>query len=207
MITEENIMYDNQKPLRAAAKAAVEAQGYSAEIVRGSGGARLRLKKDGKELFALVRTSSDRYLGWMRTDEGEWRGMKDADLIIAAAVDANDPGVADIYALSPGDVERAFNENLKSREVRTPNLKRSAPIFVCLDTVPAHKAWAAGGNLKQAAMWSARMELGGNKPHTPAQSATTASDLESFKARVREEFAARVGVRPEQVTVEFRVSY
>jgi len=220
-------MYDNQRPLRAAAKAAAEAQGYSAEVVRGSGGARLDLEKDGKKYFALVRTSSDRYLGWMRTEEEEWRGMKDADLIIAAALNAQRPGTADVYGLSPQDVEQAFDANLKSRDARAEGrLSKSAPIFVCLDTVPPHKAWAAGGNLKTLAKWSTTVKLGTDTPETsevvvratrqllgtPTPSLTMAerdpaSARESFIARVKEEFATLVGVKPEQVSVEFRVSY
>jgi len=86
-------------------------------------------------------------------------------------------------------------------------LKKSAPIFVCLDPAPAYKASGAGGNLKQAAKWSARMELGAPRPQPVAQPSTAATDRESFVARVREEFAALVGVRADQVTVEFRVSY
>jgi hypothetical protein len=39
------------------------------EVIRGSSGARLKATKDGASKLVLVRASSDRWIGWMRTQD------------------------------------------------------------------------------------------------------------------------------------------
>ncbi len=125
--------YANQKPLRAAAEQALLKRGYNVEVVRGYGGARLVATKNGESVNVAVRTSSDRWIGWMRDENSVWRGMREADLILAAALNNQN---AEVFALNPTDVEKSFNENLESRQANNPDLQASAPIFVCLDPVP-----------------------------------------------------------------------
>lgn len=198
-------MYDNQKTLRGLVQVGLKQKGYDVEVVRGSGGARLRLSKDGKTALALVRTSSDRWLGWMRTQDGEWRGMGDGDLVVTAVLDREEkPTQAEIYALDPADVRKAFDDNLAAREASSPDLKKTAPIFVCMDEARGKGAATTGGNLKAKALWKLELPLVA-APRVEAPAKLTESK-ESFAARVRQEFADLLGVSVEKVSVDFRVS-
>jgi len=195
--------YVNQKPLRAVAERAIANQGYKVEVVRGSGGARLTATKGGKSLDVAVRTSSDRWVGWMRDENGEWRGMHDADLIVVAALG---PNGADIYAFDSKPVEKAFDENLAARKANNAELSKTAPIFVCLDTVaPSRGPPATNSNLKAKALWSETLPLAPAAEVVAGEVAASNAE-EGFVDRVRREFADRVGVAVEKVTVEFKVS-
>lgn len=202
-------MYDNQKMLRGLVQVGLKQKGYSVEVLKGTGGARLRLGKEGKTILALVRTSSDRWLGWMRKQDGEWRGMRDGDLIIAAVLDSEEkPTKAEIYAFDPADVQKAFNNNLAAREANSPNLKKTAPIFVCMDETEAKNAANVGSNLKAKAQWKLELPLDAAPPaeEVPISMPKTKETKESFAARVRQEFADLIGVEVESVSVEFKVS-
>jgi hypothetical protein len=172
-------MYDNQRPLRQAAKNVLEQDGFAVEVLHGSGGARLRATKNGVSKLVLVRTSSDGWLGWMRGEAGAWRGLNEAGLVLAAAVDQSDPTKADVYAFEPRAVANAFDQNLASREARMPNLKKTAPIFVSLDPVGRRSASAGGANLKAQAIWSRKVDLekGTLLLHEPAAKVEPASIL------------------------------
>lgn len=195
-------MYDNQKALRRAAQEAAKKHGYSVEVLKGTGGARLRLTKGGTSVLALVRTSSDGWLGWMRNDEGEWRGIDDGQLIIAAVLDSKEPSsAATIYALKPEDVRKAFDDNLAAREAAGP-LKKTAPVFVCMGEPVTKGPAAVGGNLGAKAMWKLETPLDATEP-APSKTKET---KEGFAARVRQEFADLIGVSVDMVSVDFKVS-
>src|SRR5450432_2516625 len=87
--------------LRESARLALAEQGYSqVEIVQGPGivpGARLTAVKDGAPKLIVVRTSSDREGGLLRNEDGDWRTIPKADLILAA-VPADDAAAADVFA-------------------------------------------------------------------------------------------------------------
>ena len=124
--------YVNQKPLRASAERAFANHGYNVEVVRVSVGARLTATKGVKSINVAFRTSSDRCVVFMRDDNADWRVMRDADLIVVAALG---PNGADIYAFDSKPFEKAFDENLAAREANNAELSKTAPIFVCLDAV------------------------------------------------------------------------
>ena len=107
-------MYDNQNPLRTAAHAALVQEGYSVRQAKGIAGARLSVERDNERLLALVRTSSDRWLGWMRDQEGAWRGLSEGDLVVAAVLTSS-KDAAEVYAFRSTDVEQALTDNLAAR--------------------------------------------------------------------------------------------
>jgi hypothetical protein len=82
-------------------------------------------------------------------------------MIVTAAFDQNDPTKADVYVFQPETIAAALDLNLASREERMPNLKKTAPIFVCLEPVNRSSASAGGANLKAEALWSAKIDLNG----------------------------------------------
>lgn len=143
-----------QSTLRDAAAQALAGHGYDVlEPVKGAGGARLKVTKNGEIALALVRTSSDRWVGWMRDAKGALKGLDDADIVVVAAIDEGHDHI-DIMAFEPDVVRDAFEANLAARQAQNPNLSATAPIFVCLDETRKEKATATSSNLKTKAIWS-----------------------------------------------------
>ena len=206
--------YANQRPLRRAAEHALRAQGWSVDVVRGSGGARLKIRRGAEALNVAVRTSSDRWVGWMRVNGGQqWRGMRDADLIVVAALAGRT--TAEVYGFDPFVFEQSYNANLAAR-LANGALSDHAPVFVCIDPVaPSRGAASAGADLASRALWRTEVQLFGDD--TPSSTMTVTDSLtsptsaehdvtESFIDRVRREFAERNGVSVEKVAVEFKIS-
>jgi hypothetical protein len=199
-------MYDNQRSLRRLAQEALRREGYSTEIV-GRSGARLRVTKDGVTAFTLVRTSSDRWLGWMRAAD-RWRGLEVAELIVAAVLNKQ-KNQAEVYALAPKDVREAFDRNLAARKAQNPTLSETAPNFVCMDQDERGGPASVGSNLKAKALWSYDLPLDAVGPpeesDAPKPAAAPNETKEGFAARVRQEFANLIGVSVEKVSVDFHV--
>lgn len=205
-------MYSNQKPLRKAAEQALRQQGYETEILKGSGGARLRIRKDGQEGLALVRTSSDRWVGWMRKD-GEWKGFEEADLVVVAAIDnMQRPRDIEVYAFEPEVVHQAYVDNLAARLRSNPDFRTDAPVFIGLDPCLKGKPSSTASNLKEQALWSSVLPLDDadkavQEPSAAAPATVRPSETrEKFAARVRQEFADLIGVPADKVSIEFRVA-
>src|SRR4051812_31010055 len=108
-------MYDNKELLRRHARTALESQGYKVESLKYG---RLIAIKDGKRSRVMVRTSSDRWIGWMRRrDTGAWNGMEDADLVVTSALDQQrEPSKAEVCAYLPEVTKGTFDEHLAARE-------------------------------------------------------------------------------------------
>ena len=197
-------MFDNRKALRKLVQAALQQQGYAIRLVKPSG-ARIEITRDSQTAYTLVRTSSDRWLGWMRSGD-DWRGLKEADLVVVGALRKDKADVADVFAFAPNDLREAFKHNLAARQRKNPKLKESAPIFVCLDDQPNKYPWAVSSNLKAKALWQVELSLepvGSDKELSQTQSSEPQA---SFAIRVRQEFAELIGVPSEKVSVDFRVS-
>jgi hypothetical protein len=185
----------------------------------------LILSKNSQTSLALVRTSSDRWVGWMRTSNGAWRGLDDGDLIVVAVLAAE--GQAEVFGFDRATIQAAFDANLAARRARNPKLSLNAPIFVCLDHVAGDAARSVGSNLKAKALWRAVVPLAGRvmtqgeQPETrprvkepQAHSATgnpcgqkSSEELKNDLAdRVRADVAAAMGVAVEKITIEIRVT-
>jgi hypothetical protein len=192
-------MYDNQSRLRTLAKQALQQKGFVITET-GVAGSRLKAVKSGEAFRILVRTSSDRWVGWMRKD-GEWRGISDADFVIVAALDgAKKSKSAWVYAFEPEDVQSALTENLEAREANS-DFSKTAPVFVCLDHKESRPAGVAS-NLRAKALWHVEVPLDEVVQPPPASE----SVRETFARRVKQEFADLMGVPVESVSVEFRVN-
>jgi hypothetical protein len=195
-------MNEHQGALRRAARKALAGQGFAGIApVAGSGGARLDCMKDGAPVLALVRTSANRAVGWMRDEAGDWRGLAEAGLVVVAALDDEArPTRAEVYGFAPAVLRAAFDDMLKVQLARLPELARTAPVFVHLDD---RKPGAPPG-VKARALWRVVVPLAGAPAGAAAPAA--APDKAGFVARVREQFARLMGVPVDKVTVEFKVS-
>lgn len=227
MSDNEHQKYAHQKRLRAAAQAALEQQGHKVVPVKGTGGAQVDLEHDGKRSWAFVRTSADRWIGWMRDGStGDFKGFdEDASLVVIASLDSKTkPTRIEIYAFNPTDVQAAFRANLVARKASNPDLAHKAPIFVCLDRMERGVPADTSSGLKEKALWSTSLPFSGvaaegstvkaepNLTEAPAEKSGANvqppryETTEGFAARVRQEFADLVGVPVEKVRVEFHVT-
>jgi len=199
MNAEVNPMNEYQAILRQSARKALSERGYERiEPVRGAAGARLECTKNGASVLALVRTSANRAVGWMRDEAtGAWRGLHEAGVVVVAALDdESKPTRVEVYGFAPSALREALDAMLAVRVARAPELARSAPVFVYLDD----RRPGLPGGVKDAALWRTTLPLPG------AQSASAAAAKAGFVARVREQFARLMGVPVDKVAVEFRVT-
>ena len=131
------------------------------EPVKGTGGARLKATRDGETVLVLVRTSTDRWVGWMRDAKGRLKGLDEADLVVVAALDnPAKPDAVEVLAFAPEVVLEAFEANIAARKAHGGSLSASSPVFVCLDETRKEKPASVGGNLKQHALWSETVSAG-----------------------------------------------
>jgi hypothetical protein len=149
--------------LRESARLALAERGYSrVEIVHGPGivpGARLTAVKDGASKLIVVRTSSDREVGLLRNEDGDWRTIPAADLILAAAP-ANDAAAADVFAFDKDVLLNVFNATVDAVEKNKRNKSRfKAPVFVALDDVKNSRTGRAQTGLKARALWQVQIPL------------------------------------------------
>jgi hypothetical protein len=204
-------MYTNQRPLRRAAEKALRMKGFKTLVQVGSGGARVAIESGGRKGLALVRTSSDRWVGWMRKD-GEWKGFDEAEVIIVSSIDnVQRPRMIEIYAFDPKIVRDAFEKNLAARVAANPRFKVTAPVFVGLDNCKKGKPSSVSSNLSASALWMLKLPIDEADPASAAENTnspakTPVETREKFAARVRQEFADLVGVPVDKVGIEFRVS-
>jgi hypothetical protein len=216
-------MADAQRTLRTTAREVLEKRGYSdVESLKGSGGARLIASEKGEPTRIMVRTSSDRWVGWMRSLDGDLKGLDDADLVVVAALDTPiKPREVEVYAFDPAEIRDAFQANLDARSAK--GLGDTAPIFVCLDKSDSDKPSAVSSDLKVKALWSQVVPLGESKPvdeeineaKDRAEDAADAMgkpdadygkmDVEGFLLSVKAELAARLNVPAKSLSLELRL--
>lgn len=194
-------MNEHQGALRRAARKALAAQGYSGlEPVAGAAGARLECRKDGASVLAMVRTSANRAVGWMRDEAGDWRGLAEAGLVVVATLDDEaKPTKAEVYGFAPATLRAGLDAMLKVRLARAPELAKTAPVFVYLDD----RKPSLPPGIKPQALWTTTLPLTPGQPAAPSAKAAAKS---GFADRVREQFARMMGVPVDKVVVEFRVT-
>jgi hypothetical protein len=185
-------MNEHQTALRRAARTALTGRGWQTVTpVPGAGGARLECASETVRLLALVRTSANRAVGWMRDDSGALRGLDEAGLVVVAALDDEArPTRADVYGFEPAALRAAYDEMLAFRLAKAPELAKTAPLFIYLD----ERKPGLPGAVKTRALWTATVKLDKAAPDA------------GFIERVRGQFARMMGVPADKVVVEFRVT-
>ena len=218
--------------MRDAALEALTRHGFELlEPVKGTGGARLKVMKGGEIALALVRTSSDRWVGWMRDANGNLKGLEDADIVVVAAVDdAKSPTSLEVLAFDPDVVLDAFEANLAAREEHSGGLSPTAPVFVCLDETRKEKPAATSSNLKTSAIWTETItpsdeslaadlgdddedwsgeitaeDLAGMDDDFEDQDDYGKFDLQAFLDDVKADLAARLNVPETCISLELRL--
>jgi hypothetical protein len=193
--------------LRESARLALAERGYSrVEIVHGPGvvpGARLSAVKDGAPKLIIVRTSSDREVGLLRNENGDWRTIPKGDLIVAA-VPADDAPAADVFAFDRDVLLNVFNATVDVVEKNKRNKSRfKAPVFVALDDVKNSRTGKVKPGLKERALWQIRIPLSRSALHAVSRS-SQASRAELIE-RLKQEMAEFAGVDVSKVILEIRI--
>jgi hypothetical protein len=207
-----------QKTLRELAADVLTKHGFEVqEAVKGTGGARLKVMKGGEVALALVRTSTDRWVGWMRDDAGALKGLDDADIVVVAALDGSDePTTVEVMAFEPDVVREAFEANIAARKDHGKGLSPSAPVFICLDETRKEKPAAVSSDFKRLAIWTetisvATEDLVDDEAEEEAFADDDGADdfgkfdLEGFLEKVKAELAARLNVPSKAISLELRV--
>jgi hypothetical protein len=211
-----------QQSLRKLAAEALERHGFEVkEAVKCTGGARLKVEKAGAETLALVRTSSDRWVGWMRDPSGALKGLDDADIVVVAALDPRDDSV-EVLAFEPADVRAAFEANIAARG---EGLGRQSPVFICLDETRKEGAASVSSNFKTKAIWREDVAVGDGEVIDDEEEDSDAMmadkpgaldceddddphgkmDLGNYIEKVKAELAVRLNVPKSAIVLELRL--
>jgi hypothetical protein len=186
--------------MRAAAQKALRDRGYEVEVVKSLGvvpGARLKVRRDGRELQIAVRAASDRELGLIRDRDSQWKTVPSMDAVVAAAPAQSDRRQVEIYWFDADELRHSFDEELARRLAKKSDFSDKAPIFLPLDDRVSGRGPRQVG-LKHLAKWSAQVPAA----LVPQPSLQLG---ESFVERVKREFAALNGVDVSKVEVTFRI--
>ena len=193
--------------LRESARLALAEQGYSrVEVTHGPGivpGARLTAVKDEAPKLIVVRTSSDREVGLLRNEDGDWRTIPMADLILAA-VPADDAAAADVFAFDRDVLLNVFNATVDVLEKNKRNKSRfKAPVFVALDDVKNSRTGRVHPGLKTRALWQVQIPL--SRSALARASGSTGATRAELIERLKQEMAEFAGVDISKIILEIRI--
>jgi len=193
--------------LRESARLALAEKGYSrVEIAQGPGivpGARLTAVKNGTAKLIAVRTSSDREVGLLRNEDGDWRTIPKADLILAA-VPALDAAAADVFAFDRDVLLNVFNATVDVLEKNKRNKSRfKSPVFVALDDVKNSRTGKVQPGLKKTARWKLQIPL--SRSALPTVSSSAQATRAELMERLKREMAEFAGVDISKIILEIRI--
>jgi hypothetical protein len=193
--------------LRESARLALPEQGYSrVEIVHGPGivpGARLTAVKDGAPKLIAVRTSSDREVGLLRDEDGNWRTIPKVDLVLAA-VPADHAAAADVFAFDRDFLLNVFNSTVDVGEKNKRNKSRfKAPVFVALDDVKNSRTGTVQPGIKERALWQAQIPL--SRSALARVSVSAGATRAELIERLKQEMAEFAGVDISKISVKIQI--
>jgi hypothetical protein len=181
--------------LRKSARLALEQEGYETDLAPGPGivpGAQLNARKDGQILLVAVRTSLDREVGLLRTDNGKWRTIPKVDLVAVAVPAKDDQAAVEVLVFHKDVFIEFVNATVKIVEKDNKNRARfKAPIFIALDDSKKTRTREAREGLGSKAFLPAIIPL----THPALHKARLASqDSHAFIERAKREIAEYFGV-------------
>ena len=188
--------------LRGCARKALEDLGYSVKDMGGAGvvpGARLRISKGSKAETVAVRTSLERKVGFVRNPDGGWMTLPFVDRVVVVTPSAEDPNCAEVLGFTPAAIIKVFDKLLATRKKQNPDFSPKAPIFVALD--PSKRGNKTYQGLKKLSAWQRDVPLAS----VPSQPSAKGEPVSAFVDRVKREFAQLIGIKEENVTVEFLI--
>ena len=188
--------------LRACARKALEGFGYVVQDIGGAGvvpGARLRIFEGSKAETVAVRTSLERKVGFVRNPGGGWMTLSFVDRVVVVTPSAEDPNCAEVLGFKRAALIKVFDTVLAVRKKQNPDFSPKAPIFINLDPFKRGKKKYRG--LKELSEWQRDVPLAS----VPSQQSAKGEPVPAFVDRVKREFAQLMGLKAEEVTVEFQI--
>jgi hypothetical protein len=112
-------------------------------------------------------------------------------------VPSKSPDHVEVLCFESKTLIKAFDNVVREHQLTR---ETDVPVFVALDPVRSKGSTARGTELKALALWSDEFET------KELGRESRAKQLDQFIARVTREFADLVGVGPERVIVDLRIS-
>ena len=161
-------------------------------------GARLIASKDSETLSVAVRTSLSRRVRLMPRDDGSWRTVSEAELVVVAVPAYRKSTAIEVLGFEPKKMIGRFNAALKSLPGGS---KSDLPVVIALDEKTRRGSRNVPADLKSAALWHHVLPL--NAPLL--LDVASSQSQKGFVERVKREFAELNGVHASKVTVEFKI--
>jgi hypothetical protein len=113
--------------LKEIAYETLAARGYVVERIGGAGKSSMRrLRKDGQQIVATIRTTQDRWFAFPRTsDDKGWLTLDNADVVVVVSVDDKEnPKFALVHMFDQADIKSRMDRAYKARM----DANRSIPV-------------------------------------------------------------------------------
>jgi len=203
--------------LVGAAIQAVKSEGY--ELARQPGRGRsnvYRLKGEGGEQLACIRTTRDRWIAFPPM-KGGWKTLDDVEVVVVAAVDdVEDPKNVEVYMFPADDVRERFSESYKARTEAGQTVRENFGMWVGLDKddrgIPASTGSGLVDHYEPIAIYpmselepslEVRRESTDHSKHSlPAEEPNTIADVLS---RASVAIARIAGVDPDKVKLDLKI--
>lgn len=171
----------------------LERDGWRMARASGFGNARIRrIAKDGNSRLAAIRTTQDQWLAFPRTkDDTQWATLSDADVVIVASVDPDDPQFARIHMIDATELRSRFDCAYAARRAANDTIPCVRGIWIALyqneASDPVTLVGAVAG-LANAPVARVRLtEVG-----TPATDSLVATTVPAARASVPDERALTI---------------
>lgn len=139
--------------LVAAAKAAVESDGFTLSRIPGRGLSNVwKIEKAGETRIASIRTTRDRWIAFPPLDGGKrYKTLDDVDDVLVAAVDRKeDPKQVEVYLIPAQEVRARFDAAYAARTKAGHITRDNYGMWVNLDLDERETATSVGSGLAAA---------------------------------------------------------
>jgi len=203
--------------LVGAAVQAVKSEGYELARQPGRGRSNVwKLKGDGDDQLASIRTTRDRWIAFPPM-KGGWKTLDDVKVVVVAAVDdVVDPKNVEVYMFPADDVRERFTQSYKARIEAGQTIRDNFGMWVCLDRddrgLPASKGSGLVDHYEPIAVYSmsemeslqeVRQENTNYSEHRlPIEEPKTIANVLS---RASVAIARIAGVVPEKVKLDLKI--
>ena len=133
-----------------AALRALRERGWTTSRVSGAGRSSVRrIAKDGREVLVSIKTTQDRFIGFVPSEDGNsWETLDDVEMIIVASVDDSvPPRTALVHQFDAAEVQSRFDLTMKVRRASGIKDKESGrgPWLPLYKRDPTKPRYAGGG--------------------------------------------------------------
>jgi|tagenome__1003787_1003787.scaffolds.fasta_scaffold20349029_1 hypothetical protein len=182
---------------RTVAHSVLKDRGFDVRMTPGQGylpGSRVTAVKAGTATKIAVKASRERTISFTRQENGRWRTLHSVDHVVAVVPAETSRDEAEVFAFDKRALVRKFDRAWKQLQHQKRPVGFNIPVFIPIDAVARKNVGHDIGNLKNLAIWSARLNAEELK-------ARTSPSEDSYIDQFRRRFAAENGVDLEQVMI------